>query len=286
MKIGMNIRNWGDLATRPSLLACARAADAAGVDSIWVNDHIGFPPKIESNEFSLPDDFGNILDPLGALAFLSACTERVSIGSAVLLLPYRPPLLTAKWIATIQELSGDRLLLGVGAGWMAEEFRALGIDRKQRGRLTDDTLVFLRDCFARELIEPNGQPLLFRPRPKRPPIYVGGSPGPAIPRAVRFAEGWMPVGVEPGDLKPLVQQFHEAGRQAGRGELEVVAMKTLPLEREDEAVDYARAFRDAGATHLVHTQGFGGPDEYRAVAEQLAQTIRPAVASGGSATER
>ena len=278
MKIGMNIRNWGDQATRASLMACGQAADAAGVDSIWVNDHVGFPPKIEANEFNLPDDFGDILDPLGALAFLAACTERVSIGSAVLLLPYRPPLLTAKWIATIQALSGGRLLLGVGAGWMAEEFRALGVERRHRGRLTDEALAFLRDCFEHELIESHGQPLLFRPRPERPPIYIGGAPVPGIPRAVRFGDGWMPVGVEPGDLKPLVGQLSEAARAAGRGTLEVVAMKTLPLANEAEAIDYARAFRDAGATHLVHTQGFSGPDEYRRVADQLARTIRPAVA--------
>ncbi len=281
MRIGMNIRNWGDQATRSHLLACAQAADHAGVDSIWVNDHVGFPPKVENNEFNLPDEFGRILDPLGTLAFLAACTERVSIGSAVLLLPYRPALLTAKWVATIQELSGGRLLLGVGAGWMEEEFRALGVARKDRGALTDRTLDFLARCFASDLIEPNGQPIVFAPRPVRPPILVGGGPGIAIPRAVRAGDGWMPVGIEPGDLKPHVEELERQARAAGRGALEVVAMKTLPLEREREAIDYARAFRDAGVTHLVHTQGFSGPEEYRRVAEQLVEVVRPAVGDAG-----
>src|SRR5262249_59000977 len=99
----------------------------------------------------------------------------------VLVLPYRPALPTAKWVATIQELSGGRLLLGVGGGWMAAEFRALGVDRRRRGRLTDETLALLDACFADDVAQANGQPFLFKPRPARPPLFVGGSPAVPFP---------------------------------------------------------------------------------------------------------
>ena len=88
----------------------------------------------------------------GSLAYLAGATTRVGLGTAVLVLPYRPALPTAKWIATVQELSGGRLLLGVGVGWMAAEFRAVGVDLRRRGAVTDATLAFLARCFARTSI--------------------------------------------------------------------------------------------------------------------------------------
>ena len=278
MKLGINLRNWGSQATRERMRECARIADASGLDSIWINDHVGLPPKLESNEAGLPDDVGRILDPLGALTFLAGCTDRVALGSAVLLLPYRPKLLNAKWIATIQELSGDRLLLGVGTGWMEEEFRALGVDRGRRGALTDENLDFLHECFANDVIASEGQALRFEPRPPRPPFLIGGAPKVAIPRAIARGDGWIPAGVLPADLKPHVETLQRGASEAGRGPLEVVAMKTLPLEHPNEAVDLARAYREAGATHLVHTQGVESPDQYREVVALLDEQIRPAVA--------
>ena len=86
MKLGTNLRNWGDQAHREPMLSCAQIADQSGLHSIWVNDHIGFPPKIQDNDFPLPEDFGHILEPLCALAFLAASTQRVMLGTAVLLL--------------------------------------------------------------------------------------------------------------------------------------------------------------------------------------------------------
>ena len=143
MKLGVMIRNMGPASTRDVVAAAARAADAApGVSAVWVVDHIAIPPD------DAEGSGGRYLDPLASLAYLAGITTRVELGVAVLVLPYRPALPTAKWVATIQELSGGRLLLGVGVGWMEAEFRALGVDRKRRGRITDDTLAFLDACFA------------------------------------------------------------------------------------------------------------------------------------------
>ncbi|MCZ6892749.1 MAG: LLM class flavin-dependent oxidoreductase, partial [Gammaproteobacteria bacterium] len=101
MKLGMNIRNWGPTATPDFLRACAEAADKSTLDAIWFNDHIGLPPKLENNDYGIPDDMGAILDPLAFSNFLAAVTRRIHFGTAVLIIPYRSAILTNKLIATI-----------------------------------------------------------------------------------------------------------------------------------------------------------------------------------------
>src|SRR5258705_785415 len=156
MKLGVLVRNMGPASTRELVAAAARAADAClAVADVWVVDHIAIPPD------DAEGSGGRYLDPLATLAFLAGVTTRVGLGTAVLVVPYRPPLPTAKWVATIQELSGERLLLGVGVGWMVPEFRAAGVDHVRRGKLTDATLAFLDPCFADDVVEAHGQAFLF-----------------------------------------------------------------------------------------------------------------------------
>jgi probable F420-dependent oxidoreductase len=191
MKIGIHLRNAGAHATREMLAECARIADELPIDDLWVFDHLAIPP--EESEGS----GGLYVEPLATLAFVAGITERVSIGTRVLILPYRPALLTAKWIASIQMLSGGRLRIGAGVGWMEAEFRALGVERSRRGAITDETLELFNRCFAADEVEVNGQPMLFLPRPARPPIYIGGKGEHALRRAARFADGWAPTGSDP-----------------------------------------------------------------------------------------
>src|SRR6266849_9973009 len=200
----------GAQSTRETLVAAARAADALpAIADLWVVDHIAIPPDdAEGSE-------GRYLDPLATLAYLAGVTTRVGLGTAVLVLPYRPALPTAKWIATVQELSGGRLRLGVGVGWMAAEFRALGVDIRRRGALSDEALDLLDRCFAADVVEANGQPFLFRPRPSRPPLFVGGQPPFAFRRALAHRGGWMPMGLAPDALAPCVAELRAAA--AGRG---------------------------------------------------------------------
>lgn len=178
MKIGLHIRNSGRFATRDMIRRCAQIADAnTAIDDLWVYDHIAIPPDEAAGSE------GYYLDPLATLAFLAAVTERVKIGTRVLILPYRAALPTAKWIASIQQLSGGRLQLGAGVGWMEAEFRALGVDRSRRGSITDETLAFIKGCFdaKEDEVTANGQKFLFRPNPKshlfmwaaRPPTRCG-----------------------------------------------------------------------------------------------------------------
>lgn len=276
MKLSVNIRNWGPYSTRDILVECARAADESGLDTVWINERL-------TSSLDAPKDMpevvtpGRTLEPLAMLAFLAAATQRIGLGSGVINVPFRPALPTAKLVATIQELSGGRLRLGVGTGWMAAEFRALGLDPKRKGKITDDTLAFLHRCFDNDIVDSNGQNILFQPRPTRPPIYVGGAPPHALRRTVRFGDGWIPAGIEPVDLKPSIEQLHQMSAEAGRPQLEVIAMKTLPIEDPPKAVDYARQFLDVGVDHIVHTQGYESVAEYRRNIEVLEEKIRPAL---------
>src|SRR6184192_1551409 len=224
MQLGVVLRNMGAQSTRETLVAAARAADAlSAVADLWVADHIAIPPDdAEGSE-------GRYLDPLATLAYLAGVTTRVGLGTAVLVLPYRPPLPTAKAIATVQELSGGRLSLGVGVGWMAAEFRALGVDLRRRGALSDETLAFIDRCFAADVVEANGQPFLFRPRPPRPPIFIGGAPPHAFRRAVAHRAGWMPMGLGPEQLAPLATELRARAADAGLDVPPVAILTTLPL---------------------------------------------------------
>jgi probable F420-dependent oxidoreductase len=280
MKLSMNLRNWGPHSTADIMRECAQAADESGLDTLWINEHIAIPPKADMPD-GVPDFAeGRNLDPFATLAFLAAATKRIGLGTAVILLPYRPPLPTAKLVATVQELSGGRLRLGVGVGWMKEEFRALGVDYSRRGAITNEILAFLRHCFdGDDTAEANGQPFLFRPRPTRPPIYVGGAPPHSLQRAITYGDGWIPAGVEPEVMKPNVERLSAMAQEAGRPPLEIIAMKTLPIDDPPKAIDYANQFAEAGATHLVHTQGYESAAEYRRNVEILEEKIRPALAA-------
>jgi probable F420-dependent oxidoreductase len=271
VKLGLYLRNMGPVATRENIVAGARAAEAAGLDDIWVTDHIAIPPDdAEGSE-------GRYLDPLATLAFLAGVTERISLGVGVLVLPYRPPLPTAKWVATVQELAEGRLLLGVGVGWMAAEFKAVGVDRKQRGRICDETLDFLVRCFASDEVEAGGQRFLFRPRPPRPPLFVGGAHPYATRRAARVGAGWVPMGGDPDVLAASIAAFRSMSAAAGTTDPEVALVTSLDMSRPDEAGDAAARLRDAGVTRLIHGFRYDAVDELARVAEVLAGPVRAAL---------
>ena len=269
MKLGIFLRSMGPQSTAETLLACARAAEAAGLDDVWVPDHVAIPPD------DAEGSGGRYLDPLATLAYLAGATSRIGLGTGVLILPYRPALPTAKWVATIQELSGGRLRLGVGVGWMEPEFRALGVDRARRGRLTDQTLEFLRRCFGADEVEAHGQRFLFLPRPEPPPVFVGGAPPHALERAVRLGEGWMPMAGSPEEIVPHAARLRELAEEARRPAPEVVVLTQLPLDDAEQAAQRVRAFAEAGATRLVHAARYADATGFRSSAEALAALRTP-----------
>jgi probable F420-dependent oxidoreductase len=264
MQVGVVVRNMGPQSGPETLVAAARAVDAApAIADLWVTDHIAIPPD------DAEGSGGRYLDPLATLAFLAGLTERVGLGTSVLVLPYRPPLPTAKWIASVQELSRSRLRLGVGAGWMAAEFRALGVDRRHRGKLMDEALAFLDRCFADDLAEAHGQPFLFRPRPPRPPLFIGGAPPHAFRRALAHGAGWMPMGLPPDALHPLAGELRERAAAAGLPAPEVAVLTAVPVDDIAAARELLALYAEAGATRVIHGARYADATAFRAMLDGL-----------------
>ncbi len=264
MKLGITLRSMGPESTSRLLVDCVQSAERAGLDDVWVQDHIAIPPE------DAEGSGGRYLDPLTTLAFLAARSTRIGLGVGVLNLPYRAPLPTAKALATIQELSGGRLQLGVGVGWMKSEFKALGVPRARRGRLTDETLAFIHRCFENDEMETNGQKFLFLPRPVRPPIFIGGAPPHALHRAVAYGDGWLPMAGDPEKLKAPIERLRELAAEAGRPRPEVKLMTALPLNEPDQALERLDLLADAGVTSLVHGARYTSHAEFEETTARLA----------------
>lgn len=265
MELGVAVRSMGPQSSREMLVGCVQAAERAGLDDVWVQDHLAIPPD------DAEGSGGRYLDPLTALAYLAASTTRIGLGTGVLNIPYRPPLPTAKALATVQELSGGRLRFGVGVGWMGSEFRALGVERSERGRLTDQGLAFIRDCFARDEVEANGQRFLFLPRPARPPIYVGGSGPHALARTVAYGDGWLPMGGDPAKLKGPIAELRALAEDAGKPVPEVKLMTMLPLAEPQKAKDNAAALAEIGVTSLIQAMRYDAVGEFEDAVGKLAE---------------
>ena len=234
----------GPQSSRNTIASVLKQAEAAGVESAWIVDHIAIPPD------EAEGSGGRYLDPLTSLAWMAGQTQSILIGTSVLILPYRPKLPTAKAIATIQELSGERLLLGVGIGWMDPEFQALGVDRHRRGRLSDETLAFLHECFDNDIVTANDQRFLFKPRPARPPIYIGGSAPHAIDRALKYGDGWLPMG-HLDKIAPQIRQYHERSEASQGKPGEVVTFATLPEGDVDRTREMISRYEAAGVTRII-----------------------------------
>jgi probable F420-dependent oxidoreductase len=269
MDIGVSIRNMGTQSTRELMAACARAVEGMGFESIWITDHIAIPPD------DAEGSGGRYTDTLTTLAWLAGITERVKLGSGVLILPYRAALPTAKQIATVQELSGNRLVLGVGIGWMEPEFRALGVDRRERARISDEMLVFFHDCFARDEVEANGQTFLFKPRPPRPPILVGGRAPYAIERAAKYGDGWYPMARGPEDVAAALPRYRELTKAANKPPGQITVSAKLPLEDQAETRALCEAYRNLGVDRLICGMRYDTIDEYCDQLTLLERALEP-----------
>ena len=271
MELGVAVRSMGEQSRPEVLLSCVRAAEDAGLHHVWVQDHIAIPPD------DAEGSGGRYLDPLTALAWLAGQTSRVGLGVGVLILPYRPPLPTAKAIATVQELSGGRLLLGVGVGWMEAEFRALGVPREERGRRSDETLAFLRACFEEDVVRSNGQAFLPLPQPPRPPIFVGGAGDHALRRAVAYGDGWFPMTADPEKLAPARRRLAELVAEQGRDVPELVVFGGFDPREPGAAKERVAALHAAGVARIVAGVRYRDEAEFRSHAEFLGEHVLPAL---------
>lgn len=289
MKIGVHLPQFGPAATRESVRDFAVAAEELGFASLWVSDHIVVPRRIASRypysrtgDFPVPPDLP-FLEPIATLTFVSGCTERIELGTTVLVLPMRNPILTAKQLATLDVLSGGRLILGVGAGWMEEEFDALGEPFSRRGARLDEQLLLLRALWTERVVEFEGEfyrlPRIgFAPKPMRepsPPLWVGGHSAPARRRAATFGDAWHAVGSSAERIAEeydLVRSF-----AAGLGR-DVALTARVGVHLDDEhlatAAETIAAFERIGASHVVvEPAGLQEPEATVRRLERLSELI-------------
>ncbi|MGW0912294.1 LLM class F420-dependent oxidoreductase [Streptomyces sp. NPDC002784] len=208
---------WEAGAGPADLLAVARAADRAGFGYLACCDHVAVPRRLAPAMSTV------WYDPVATLAHLAAVTERVRLLSHVAVVGLRHPLLTAKQYATLDHLSGGRLLLGVGAGHVEEEFTALGVDFRRRGAVLDEAIDALRAALGPEefpehhgkLYDFEGLGQLPRPAQERVPLWVGGSSPPAVRRAALKGDGWLPQGDPRDRLPQQIARIRQLREQAG-----------------------------------------------------------------------
>ncbi len=246
-RLGIQVRTQGPQSTPSMIMDCAMAAEQSGFEELYVVDHIAIPPN------DLEGSGGRYLDPLSVLNFLAGITNQIELCTGVLVMPYRPMLPTAKVIATLQELSGNRLKLGVGVGWMESEFKALGIDRSNRGRIFDDHLDFFNRAFSSDQMVHNDQEFMFLPRPVKPPILIGGTPRYAFDRAVKFGDGWIPMaGKNLEKFRSPISELKERFASAGKKEPQVAIFTRLAYEQPATMVEQMQEMADIGVSSMVH----------------------------------
>ncbi|HEY3716103.1 MAG TPA: TIGR03619 family F420-dependent LLM class oxidoreductase [Jatrophihabitantaceae bacterium] len=266
MHIGIKIPNWGPLAGPDVLGATAVAAEARGFGSVWVSDHIALPrtplagyPYTETA--SPPFDPGTpFVEALLSLAHVAAVTCRVQLGTGVLVLPLRDPLLIAKQAASLDVLARGRLVLGVGAGWLEDEFRLLGKGFGDRGRRMDDTIRTMRSCWAGEEIEVAGTRVAVAVDPLPPrdpalPIVIGGHSPAALRRAATLGDAWYASNVTADEFGALVESLRALPGGAA------LAVGARPgVVAADDASDVVGSFRRAGADFVVLDGPFASVD--------------------------
>jgi probable F420-dependent oxidoreductase len=305
MRFGIALPNYGPLAGAENLVRLARRAESLGVDSVWVADHLVAPVAVESiypydrRPDARPGDMGVIeqfYEPLTTLAYLAGATTRIRLGVSVYVMPYRHPVVTAKVVATLDALSGGRVVFGVGVGWLREEFAALGRDPRRRGRVTDESLEICRRLWRDEVASFEGRelrlpPVRTGPKPVQrpwPPIWIGGNSDAALDRAVRLGDGLHLIDVDPADVASRMLGVRERLRSADRDPASFVVSvrKGIRVQRADGPNDKALygtpakirrdrdAYARAGASYLVsNLRGAETVDDLGRALEEAAEAL-------------
>jgi probable F420-dependent oxidoreductase len=285
MDFGVFLPVSGRASSRGGLMHAAQTAEELGFTTVWAADRLVIPWKIETSyaynwtgSFFVPPE-ASFLEALTVLAFLAGCTERLKLGVSVLVTPYRDPLYWAKVATTIDQLSQGRLILGLGVGWMREEFQALGREDlfRVRGRVADEQIAVLRNLLSEEHCSFRGEfyayeDIAFQPKSYDPddplPIWIGGEAKVAQRRAGRVGDSWFPYfpRITPEDLLAKYDNVRRAADEAGRDPDDVALNCCLPVEITAEEVrqepdllrgtaeqvgDALARFRDVGVEHVA-----------------------------------
>jgi len=298
MRIGFSLlNNWG-IEDAQALVGLASRAEEFGFDSVWVHDHV----------FNVGHVFDRIggkpyYEPLTLLSFVAARTERVRLGTSVLVLPYHNPIRLAKTAATLDVLSGGRLILGVGVGSIEKEMRTMGSPFTERGAFTDEAIAVMRALWTQAEPSFDGKysrfaGMKFSPKPlQKPsiPVVIGGVSRAAIRRAARLGDGWQPLGLSPEALGQGIALLREEARAHGRDiskipvsiamSLGVSTSRRYALGKDPaEIVRNAKAYAGLGVETLMISANTSDPGEARSAMEMLAREVLTAFPGGRPAT--
>jgi probable F420-dependent oxidoreductase len=229
MRLGTTLPHMGEGARPEVVVAAAQRAEALGYDTVWVADRLLYPlqprtPYPSTPDGSLPEFYKVVLDPLATLTYVAARTERLRLGTSVLNMPFYNPALLGRQLTSLDVLSGGRLRVGLGQGWSADEFEAVGASAKERAGRADEFIAALEAWWGPDPVAFEGKyyripPSIIGLKPvqrPRPPLYLAAYTPAAMQRAARLADGWLPMGIPVPALEGLVPQFRDLVRAAGR----------------------------------------------------------------------
>ena len=293
MKFGVCIPNFGEKLSPASIRSVCESAESLGYDSAWTTDHLVTPPGASS-------PYRNILESVSVLAYAAATTRRISIGSSIIVLPLRDPVLLAKQLATIDQLSGGRLIVGLAVGWSEEEFTALGSNFHDRGSRANEEIDLLRELWTQPVVDHIGRhykirDVAFEPKPAQGgslPIWIGGNSLSAVRRAAAYGNAWHATSIPFDEFQGGVRELRKL---AHRREVQATARMAIDLRlketklttnpagerrvllggREDGAVRSIKEYETAGLEYLVAYFGDKEREAYLADMEEFAAFAFP-----------
>lgn len=254
MKFGLFSMNAYACGSPETAVRIARLAEAVGFESLWAGEHVVLPDPRTPQSPMNPEE--PILDPLVALSFLAGHTQHVRLGTGIIILPQRNPLVLAKEMASLDVISGGRFLCGIGVGYLEAEMRAIGVPFAERGVRTDEYLAAMRAIWTQPKPAYQGQFVAFsgiQAHPQRSiPIVVGGHTPAAFRRAVEHGNGWYGFSLELPDTAQYLAQLREALQQYDRPpELGALEISVTPRRRGSLTRDMVQQFADLGVDRLI-----------------------------------
>jgi probable F420-dependent oxidoreductase len=263
MKFGIVPINLGEFTDPEVMTALVQKAETLGYESVWTAEHVIIPKTYESvypyspsGKLAFKADAA-IIDPLVALTFIASATTRLRLGTGVNILPQMNPLYLAKWASSIDHLSQGRLMLGLGIGWLEEEFAALGAPFEKRGKRADEYLEALQAVWTGEEVNYQGefvnwQGFMMRPKPAQAggvPLVIGGVSKPAIRRTVQYGTGWYVIGKDLDEYRAHMKTLAEECARQGRDpkELEITAY----WDYYNQGIDSLSVYEELGIHRLL-----------------------------------
>jgi probable F420-dependent oxidoreductase len=269
MRFGVHLVAAGQMIAGEKIARVARRAEELGYDSLWVSDHIVFPieltsPYPYSPDGKLPlDPTHPLLEPFTVLSYAAAVTKTVKLGTSVIIVPYRDPIISAKIIASLDVLSGGRFIFGVGVGWLGEEFQALRLDLKNRASQTREALLAMKACWTQDDPEFHGKfydfgGIKFAPKPcqtPHPPIWFGGNSMPALKRAVELGTGWHAVWETPEEVAEKAKIIRGLCDKAGTS-FDDFAITINVNHKVPLTVENVKKYEEAGVSMMFMPRSF------------------------------